>query len=67
MHIYRLLIIYGHVMGRASVWALGGLGPWSMSLSMTIAGLMGFAGNTMLSSRLVSLRYQLMPTTSLVT
>jgi len=54
-------------MGRASVWALGGLGPWSMSLSMTIAGLMGFAGNTMLSSRLVSLRYQLMPTTSLVT
>jgi len=56
----------GHVMGRTSIWALGGLGPWSRSLSMTIAGLMGFAGNAMLSSRLVSLRYQLRPATSLV-
>jgi len=67
MHIYRLLIMSGHVMGRASVWALGGPGPWSRSLSTTIAGLMSFAGSAMLSSRLVSLRYRLMPTTSLVT
>jgi len=66
MHIYRLLIMSGHVMDRASVWALGGPGPWSRSLNTTIAGLIGFAGNTMLSSRLVSLRYRLMPTTSLM-
>jgi len=27
MHIYRLLIMSGHVMGWALVWAVGGLGP----------------------------------------
>ena len=56
MRIYRLLIMSGHVMDWASIWALGGPGPWSRSLGMTIAGLMGLAGNAMLSSCLVSLR-----------
>jgi len=27
MHIYRLLIMSGHVMDWAPVWAIGGLGP----------------------------------------
>jgi len=27
MHIYRLLIMSGHIMGWAPVWAVGGLGP----------------------------------------
>jgi len=27
MHIYRLLIMFGHVMGWALVWAAGGFGP----------------------------------------
>jgi len=27
MHIYRLLIMSGHVMGWALVWTVGGLGP----------------------------------------
>jgi len=27
MHIYRLLIMSGHVMGWALVWAISGLGP----------------------------------------
>jgi len=27
MHIYKLLIMSGHVMGWASVWALGGPRP----------------------------------------
>jgi len=27
MHIYRLLIMSGHVMGWALVWAVGGPGP----------------------------------------
>jgi len=27
MHIYRLLIMSGHVMGWASVWVVGWLGP----------------------------------------
>jgi len=27
MHIYRLLIMFGHVMGCAPIWAIGGLGP----------------------------------------
>jgi len=27
MHIYRLLIMFGHVMGWALVWAIGGPGP----------------------------------------
>jgi len=27
MHIYILLIMFGRVMGRASVWAVGRLGP----------------------------------------
>jgi len=27
MHIYRLLIMFGYVMGQASVWAVGGPGP----------------------------------------
>jgi len=27
MHIYRLLIMSGHIMGQASVWVVGGLGP----------------------------------------
>jgi len=53
-------------MGRASVWALGGPGPWFRSLSTTITGLMDFSGNAMLSSRLVSLRYRLRLATSLV-
>jgi len=27
MHIYRFLIMSGHVMGRAYVWVVGGSGP----------------------------------------
>jgi len=27
MHIYRLLIMSGHVMGWAVIWAVGGPGP----------------------------------------
>jgi len=27
MHIYRLLIMFGHVMGWAHVWVVGGPGP----------------------------------------
>jgi len=33
MRIYRLLIMFGHIMGWASVWAAGGPGPSSGPLA----------------------------------
>ena len=67
VHIYRLLIMSGHIMGWAPVWAVGGHGPQSRSLSSIIVCFRGFTGNAknLSGSRLVSLSYRLRPVTSL--
>jgi len=36
MHIYRSLIMFGHVIGWALAWAIGGPGPWAQALSSIV-------------------------------
>ena len=47
MHIYRLLIMSGHVMGWTLVWAVGGCGPQPRSLSSIIMGPMSLTRNVL--------------------